>query len=64
MVTQVALLTAGCVWLGSLLDGVLGSSPWLLFVGAAGGFAAGITRLFAALHRLDASDDDPQDHSS
>lgn len=61
LVTQVAFVTAAATSLGFWADGELGSSPWLMFLGAFGGFLAGIYRLFQALERLD--HDDPEDHS-
>lgn len=60
LVTEVAVLTAGCLLLGNLADGYLGSSPWLALIGVFGGFAAGIARLFQALNRL--TNDEPEDH--
>jgi ATP synthase protein I len=47
-VLAIAIGVGGGLW----LDGKLGTSPWLLFLGLALGFAAGVVNIYKATRRL------------
>jgi ATP synthase protein I len=40
------------IFIGQYADGVLGTAPWLLILGAVGGMAGAIYRLILVLQRL------------
>lgn len=56
--SQVGFVMAGGPVVGLLLDRVLGTSPWLLIVGAVLGFVGGMIQL-VALSRPAAGEDRP-----
>lgn len=60
-VTELTLMILAGLWLGSWLDGRLGTGPWLFFLGTLMGLIAGMLRLFQGLAKLQSDDEDQDD---
>jgi ATP synthase protein I len=60
-VGELTLLTLAGFWLGSWLDGRLGTGPWLFFLGTLMGFLAGTFALFQGLAKFQSDDEDQDD---
>ena len=56
--TEVAFTVAGAAWMGWLLDGWLGTSPWLLLVSILAGGASSLWMLLRLAARLSRQEDE------
>lgn len=59
---EFAFSTVAGILVGRYLDGLLGTAPWLLIVGALGGLAGALLLLVNALQRMSHNDYDEYDN--